>query len=100
MEVRQDWSDAVERLAEVRSRPDGGRPVAERGRRKALQLLSEDAVDCYWRRLMELASAHLPQPPPDVELPAAARPIEDVLLYPGEAMIGEDSVVGPVQLVR
>mmetsp|Transcript_148602 Transcript_148602/g.477096 ORF Transcript_148602/g.477096 Transcript_148602/m.477096 type:complete len:446 (-) Transcript_148602:83-1420(-) len=94
VEVAQDFSDAPARLAEVRGRLDGGRAVAQRGRAKALAVLSEDAVDCYWLRLLELAAEVLPAPPADeAALGPSARPIEDVLLYPDSAAITPKGVV-------
>jgi len=86
IEVREDFADISHRLTEVRARADGGRSVAERGRDKALAVLSEDAVDCYWLRLLQKAAALLPPPTP---LGASARPIEDVLLYPNSVHLTE-----------
>mmetsp|Transcript_21500 Transcript_21500/g.64171 ORF Transcript_21500/g.64171 Transcript_21500/m.64171 type:complete len:435 (+) Transcript_21500:63-1367(+) len=102
LEVRQDWSDAAEKLAEVRARPDGGHAIAEQGRRKALAILSEDAVDCYWLRLIEQAAVVLPPPSflDEDGVPRKAMPIEDVLLYPNNVILAGDYVAGPVELVR
>lgn len=102
VEVGVDWRDAPQKHWETRWSVDGGRAIAENGRRKALEVLSEDAVDCYWLRLIELAAAVLP-PPTQVDfetLPAPARPIEDVLLYSNDAVIDEEGITGPVVLVR
>lgn len=102
IEVRPDWSDAAQKHAQVRWSPDGGRKVAEAARKKALELLSEDAVDCYWLRLIEKAAAVLP-PPAQVEfedLPLSTKPIEDVLHYANDFVIDDDGLVGPVVIVR
>lgn len=102
VEVSADWSDAPAKHAEVRWSSDGGRKIAESGRRKALDLLSEDAVDCYWLRLIEKASKILPRPA-QVEfedLPESTKPIEDVLHYANDVIIDDDGLVGPVVLVR
>lgn len=102
VEVASDWSDAPQKHAQVRWSADGGQKVAESGRRKALELLSEDAVDCYWMRLIEKAAAILP-PPPQVEiddLPPSTKPIEDALHYGNDVVIDDDGLVGPVVLVR
>lgn len=102
IQVNPDWSDSPQRLAQVRARPDGGRKVAESGRRKALEVLSEDAVDCYWFRLIREAAKILP--PPMLfnieDLPPSTKPIEDVLLYPNGAAITDSLAIGPVEPVR
>jgi len=97
VEVSADWSNALQRHAEVRWSPDGGRAIAERAQRKALKFLSEDAVDCYWLRLIEKAAAVLPPPDPiDFEkLPPSTRPIEDALLFTNEIVLDEGVAFGP-----
>jgi len=102
VEVRPDWRDAPSKHFQTRWSEDGGRQIAESSRRKALELLSEDAVDCYWLRLIELAAAVLP-PPAEADfesLPPSTKPIEDVLLYSNDVVIDEESIIGPVVLVR
>merc|ERR1740121_2590081 len=94
---RSDFGDASIRLREVRGRADGGRSVAERGRNKALSLLSEEAVDCYWARLFDLASKYLPRTNYSSidALPANARPIEDILLQRGGRSPRREELSGP-----
>jgi len=102
VEVSPDWSDAPKKHADVRWSSDGGKKIAESGRQKALKMLSEDAVDCYWLRLIEKAAAILP-PPMKVDfedLPPSTKPIEDVLHYANDVVIDDDGLVGPVVLVR
>lgn len=102
VEVRPDWRDAPAKHFQTRWSEDGGRQIAESSRRKALELLNEDAVDCYWLRLIELAATVLP-PPAEVDienLPPSTKPIEDVLLYTNDVIIDEEGITGPVVLVR
>lgn len=102
VDVQKDWSDAPLQLEKVRNSPDEGRAIAERGRAKALDLLSEDAIDCYWLRLIEKAATLLPPPEePDFEkLPQSTRPIEDVLLFGNDVIISDQKIEGPSILVR
>jgi len=96
VEVKEDWSDAPQQHEKVRRSADGGLKIARSAQKKALQLLSEDAVDCYWLRLIELASKNLPRPA-NVEfedLPASTKPIEDVLHYANDVTIGDEGLVG------
>jgi len=102
VEVKKDWSDAPQKLEQIRSSSDAGRAIAERGRAKAIDLLSEDAIDCYWLRLIEKAAAILP-PPEEVDfekLPPSTRPIEDVLLFGNDVIISDQKIEGPQILVR
>lgn len=102
VDVREDWSNGPRRLAEIRASADGGWAIAERSRQKALALLSDDAVDCYWRRLIEKTAAVLPPPQPlDIEqLPPTTKPIEDALLFTNDVVIMDEGIIGPVDPVR
>lgn len=85
VEVGVDWRNASAVLSEVRSSSDGGRTIAESGQRKALDLLSENAVYCYWNYLICQASSILPHhpwhsaPAPFNKFPKHFYPIEDIL---------------------
>lgn len=85
--VSPDWEDAPAKLQELRSSADGGRAMAENARAKVLDILSQDAVDCYWQHLFAEAAANLPLPP--AQLPPDAKPLEDVLLFPLDVEISE-----------
>eukprot|EP00747_Dinoflagellata_sp_TGD_P178491 gnl/TRDRNA2_/TRDRNA2_27441_c0_seq1.p1 gnl/TRDRNA2_/TRDRNA2_27441_c0~~gnl/TRDRNA2_/TRDRNA2_27441_c0_seq1.p1 ORF type:complete len:459 (+),score=47.67 gnl/TRDRNA2_/TRDRNA2_27441_c0_seq1:130-1506(+) len=100
--VSPDWSDVAEVLRGLRKSPEEARALAESGQRFALAALSADAADCYWWRLLAAASAVLPRAA-GAGLPARARPLEDVLLWPDNVALSADTggVIGgpPVTLV-
>lgn len=101
VEVQPDFSDAPLKLAQVRSSEDKGFSYAEKARKKALALLSDDAVDCYWKYIIEQAAAILPTPSvSDLERWPFTKPIEDVLLYGNDAWITDKGLLGPVVQVR
>jgi len=85
--VSQDWSDADSVLAALRREPAKAQLIAEHGQRLAFSLLSSTAADCYWQKLLVSLAPLLP--PPSQELPARARPLEDVLLWPDDVGITE-----------
>lgn len=87
VQVSPTWQDASAKLEQLRSSADGGRAMAENARAKVLDILSQDAVDCYWQHLFSEAAANLPPPP--AQLPPDAKPLEDVLLFPLNVGISE-----------
>lgn len=93
-EVLPDWSNSPSVLGALRERAATARAIASRGQRLALSLLSPAAVDCYWWQLLAAAARVLPQPPLDAQLPAHARPLEDVLLWPDGVVLSAE-VAGP-----
>eukprot|EP00434_Breviolum_minutum_P010986 symbB.v1.2.009690.t1/scaffold620.1/size179776/8 len=72
----------------VRRKEVQARTLARQGQRLAMTALSPDAVDCYWWKLLVLSSKWLPLPTDP--LPAGARPLEDVLLLPEDAVLSSE----------
>jgi len=81
VEVGKNWTKAAAVLSEVRSSSDGGRAIAESGQKAAFDLLSTNAIYCYWNHLIHKASSILPfSAPLDFnQLPANFHPIEDMV---------------------
>eukprot|EP00929_Paragymnodinium_shiwhaense_P052362 TRINITY_DN26235_c0_g1_i1.p1 TRINITY_DN26235_c0_g1~~TRINITY_DN26235_c0_g1_i1.p1 ORF type:complete len:434 (+),score=35.10 TRINITY_DN26235_c0_g1_i1:84-1385(+) len=82
VQAKKDWSDISDVYGRLRSSADGGQAIAHRGRQKALEVFDPDVISCYWMKLIEAASIHLPRPEASSvsDLPETTRPIEDVLV--------------------
>jgi len=86
--VATDWSDVSTLMELIRRKEVQARTLARQGQRLAMTALSPDAVDCYWWKLLVLSSKWLPLPTDP--LPAGARPLEDVLLLPEDAVLSSE----------
>lgn len=100
VEVLADWSDAKARLEDVRRNQRKALSIAQKGQRLALDLLNDQAVDCYWAEIFSSAGQYLPKPPKRDKLPRFVRPIQDVLLFHSEDAITPDGIRSVVQPVR
>lgn len=79
-EVDLAWSSAPELLAELRGRRAAdAQAVGLAAQRFAKQTLTEDGFDCYWFRLIQLASRHFPEP----RLRSDSVPLETALFATG-----------------
>jgi len=76
VEVDPAWVAAKEVLTMLRTQDGPAKAIASIARDWARRHLSEDAMDCYWRRLIELAHAHFPPP----RVGSSAAPLELAML--------------------
>lgn len=75
-EVDPAWTNVEDVLHALRSNAASAEAVAAAARNMALRYLTEDAMDCYWRYLIELTHRHFPPP----VLERGAIPLEHAML--------------------
>ncbi|CAK0790013.1 unnamed protein product [Prorocentrum cordatum] len=81
VEVDPAWKGAGQVLRELRADEAAARSVATAARDWARRHLTEEAFDCYWLRLVQLAATHFPPPKPRADMV----PLEHALLAPQAA---------------
>ncbi|CAK9072743.1 Pre-mRNA-splicing factor ATP-dependent RNA helicase DHX16 (DEAH-box protein 16), partial [Durusdinium trenchii] len=86
--VQSDWSDVSVMMELLRRQETQARRLARQGQRLAQVALSPTAVDCYWWKLLVMSAKVLPYPTDT--LPPTARPLEDALLLPEDAVLSSE----------